>query len=648
MKKGIIAAAETVFILFAMLFGLFPAPARAADLPGGFVRTDGRVFRTEDGEEYFIRGIAFENDVFSDSTEPPAGYSDADTYRELAELGFNTVRFYLNYIVFEDDTAPYEYKDAGFAWLEENIVWAKEAGIRLILNMHFPQGGYQSLGEGDALWKEQENQNRFTALWKEIALRYADEPAILGYGLVNEPRPVGETDAHDGLRVWQELAQTTVDAIRSVDQSHVIFIEKAEGTKDPATGDMLWEFKSNEQYVAIQDDNYAYEFHCYEPSEFTHQGFAWAGTEDTYSEYPNGDSIIASGLSWVNAQYGNGADIESREWQHVETSIAKIPKNINVMGISLHVSNLGTGGVCYADNLIVEEYDKQGNLVRSISAEDKDTAGKFDFWSDDGTGSGDISSKIGIDDSRSVVIQGVVGSANMNCVCVRPVTGHSYKATADILVENAEDEAYISTSLEMYEAQSVSGGDRVALENAIVKNLDVSVKTEVPLYCGEFGAGIHCFEDNGGQVWVSDMIDLLTQYGVGFSYHNYRSNSFGLRYVPEGAVHERRNEALAQVFGEKLGGTYVPEEAPEEPAPVEETPAEPEIEEPVPEEAAEPAEPDAPDEPEPVEQQAEPAAAPENANVKLGKNGCGSVIGDGWCIVFCLIGASLLCTRKKR
>ena len=43
-------------------------------------------------------------------------------------MGFNSVRFYLNYGLFEDDSKPYEYKESGFEWIDRNVEWAKENG----------------------------------------------------------------------------------------------------------------------------------------------------------------------------------------------------------------------------------------------------------------------------------------------------------------------------------------------------------------------------------------------------------------------------------------------------------------------------------------------------------------------------------------
>ncbi|MCD1654468.1 hypothetical protein K7J14_07085 [Treponema zuelzerae] len=42
-----------------------------------------------------------------------------DDYAAAAAMGFNSVRFYINYGLFEDDSKPYAYKEAGFAWLDQ-------------------------------------------------------------------------------------------------------------------------------------------------------------------------------------------------------------------------------------------------------------------------------------------------------------------------------------------------------------------------------------------------------------------------------------------------------------------------------------------------------------------------------------------------
>ena len=152
-----------------------------------FVHAEGRKIIGTDGKELHIQGMALGNNVWSNPSSPDLSHHSESTYKELSEMGFNCVRFYINYGLFESDVNPYHYKKSGFDWLDKNIRWAKKYGMGIIINMHYPQGKYQSNGEGLELWTKKSNQDRLTALWKKIARRYADEPTVWGYGLINEP-----------------------------------------------------------------------------------------------------------------------------------------------------------------------------------------------------------------------------------------------------------------------------------------------------------------------------------------------------------------------------------------------------------------------------------------------------------------------------
>jgi endoglucanase len=61
----------------------------------------------------------------------------------------------LNYRIFEDNAEPYLYKQSGWNFLDQNIRWAKDFDLYLILSMMVPPGGYQpSGGEGGRQWDE--------------------------------------------------------------------------------------------------------------------------------------------------------------------------------------------------------------------------------------------------------------------------------------------------------------------------------------------------------------------------------------------------------------------------------------------------------------------------------------------------------------
>ncbi|HBJ25207.1 MAG TPA: retaining beta-glycosidase, partial [Ruminococcaceae bacterium] len=135
----------------------------------GFYHTVGRNIISPDGKKTTLYGMGFGNDVWCSSLSEVGLHHNEDSFREMKDLGFNSVRFLLNYRWFEDDDKPYTYKQEGFDYIDQSIAWAKKYGIGLVLNMHYPQGGYQSQGKGTALWTDPENQKRLVSLWGEIA-----------------------------------------------------------------------------------------------------------------------------------------------------------------------------------------------------------------------------------------------------------------------------------------------------------------------------------------------------------------------------------------------------------------------------------------------------------------------------------------------
>jgi endoglucanase len=65
-----------------------------------------------------------------------------------------------------------------------------------------------------------------------------------------------------------------------------------------------------------------------------------------------------------------------------------------------------------------------------------------------------------------------------------------------------------------------------------------------------------CFQnDKGGLTWVSDMLDLLDEHGVPFTYHAYHEDAFGI-YRGSGKLPDpaNANQPLIDLFTTKLGG----------------------------------------------------------------------------------------------
>jgi endoglucanase len=141
---------------------------------------------------------------------------DENSYKEIAALGYNTVRLMMSFVFFEDNAKPGVYKNEGWAWLERNILWAKRYKVRLILDMHEPPGGAQ-LPSFHNFNNRPDVQKRLEDLWVAIAKRYRNETTIAAYDLINEPY----------VDNWFVYAQGLISKIRAVDPNHLVLIEQS-------------------------------------------------------------------------------------------------------------------------------------------------------------------------------------------------------------------------------------------------------------------------------------------------------------------------------------------------------------------------------------------------------------------------------------
>jgi len=106
----------------------------------------------------------------------------------LHRAGFNAIRVPLHYSLFESDDAE------GFQLLDRLIVWSRAEGLYVILDLHAAPGGQTGTNIDDSagypwLYQSPQEQEHLNAVWRRLATHYRDEPAVLGYDLLNEPIP---------------------------------------------------------------------------------------------------------------------------------------------------------------------------------------------------------------------------------------------------------------------------------------------------------------------------------------------------------------------------------------------------------------------------------------------------------------------------
>ncbi|MBN1699437.1 MAG: glycoside hydrolase family 5 protein [Spirochaetales bacterium] len=527
--------------------------------PDNFIRideTDAARLATPQGTPFLIRGISFGNHVWGNPPSP-AGFTHhrADDYGRIAGMGFNAVRFYMNYGIFEDDTRHYQYKDGGFAWLDANIAAARTYGIRLVLNMHYPQGGFQSNGNGDALWSDRINQLRLIALWKEIARRYRNEDYIIGYGLVNEPVPL------EGVPQWKALAQEIIDAIREVDPYHLIFVERANWLKSESTQTD----EDNLYFPAGLDDpgpenNIVYEYHMYEPFAFTHQNAGWVeSTAGKFSVFPDPNRVVAGAGEWAGFAGGNPqAPTGTSSWTVLEGNLYRVTDPAYRLGRAVvQAHSIGKNGTVYADDFVVEAYDEDGRFVREAADIPVGTGSEWYFWSADGSGSGGIATGVsGSSGGACLRISGTTDdavSSNARVFIVRQ--GYRYKISGRIRGDDVASGATVRFRVDFYSCDGdIYTWNRDYLRALVSRYAAFSRKNGLPLYLGEFGTITDSFRENrGGLSWVGAMLDILGKENVNYNYHTFHETAFGLYANPadEYPRQSALNVPLADLFMSK-------------------------------------------------------------------------------------------------
>jgi len=175
-------------------------------------------------------------------------YITRDDIDFIRRAGMNSVRIPLHYKFFLNS-------DEGFPLLDRVIAWCREAHIWVVLDLHCAPGGQTGTNIDDSvgypwLFRSPEAQRQTIAMWKRLAEHYRNEPAVLGYDLLNEPIP--HFPALQPLKSELEpLYRRISSAIREVDPNHVVILGGARWDTDFSV------------FSAPFDKNVMYSFHKY-------------------------------------------------------------------------------------------------------------------------------------------------------------------------------------------------------------------------------------------------------------------------------------------------------------------------------------------------------------------------------------------------
>ena len=178
--------------------------------------------------------------------------------RILAGWGIDHIRVPVDYDLVED--AEGGYREAGFSHIQDALDWAGCYGLNMILDLHKTAGFSFDKGEAESgFFEEEAYQERFYRLWEEFAKRFGMYRDRLAFELLNEVTDQAYCDS------WNRIAGTCIRRIRAIAPTIDILVGGYYNNSVEAVKDLL----------LPPDEHIVYNFHCYEPIVFTHQGAYW-------------------------------------------------------------------------------------------------------------------------------------------------------------------------------------------------------------------------------------------------------------------------------------------------------------------------------------------------------------------------------------
>jgi len=520
-------------------------PAPATD---GFVRVKNGKVVGESGAPLWLRGVVF-GSWFETSPEPPVEHHDVHDYERVSAMGMNTVRLFLDSQHFEGES-PGTFKELGFGWLDQNVEWARAHHVYLIPALLQAPGGTGDCAT-DPFWETPEYQDRFVALWRAIAERYALEPVIAGYALLDNPWPT------ESLEQWQTLAERTTAAIREVDENHMLLVPRAHAiactTDKPAA----------ETFFTVADPNVLYEFDRQQPWDYVAQLLEGWGINE-YGPYPNLATEWLHG-SW-DGRPGKGElrlKPDETDWTKKEFYYTITDEKFQFAVPALQ-ADLNPTGTAYFDDIVIEEFDENASSLGIVMELDlEEDALDWFLWEGDADGNTiEGPGVVGLSDDhhlgkKSVTITGTSTHANLNESNKNrfPVTlGHTYKVTSWIKGENTSPDSAVMTRLDFWGHKNSTGGfDRAALALLFDDFVGWGHAQGVPMNVFSVSAGRPCFENRGGIAYMGDMLDIMIEKDLHFTYFAYHEPDWGIYSNATGLPDPATvNQPLVDLFIEKL------------------------------------------------------------------------------------------------
>ena len=234
----------SVTVLLILLFVVSPVlyPMMYAAPSRSFLQTRGTSITDSEGRVVILRGVNYPGyDKERTSLHNPGAYM-------TLELGFsfNVVRLPISWANLEPEPGVFNSTYLS-EFVGRDVEWAGQAGLYVVLDMHQYDwagrfGGYgvpdwavqnypaNETGMREAVsdfWTNNGLQDHLIQVWVKVAEYFANEPAVAGYDLLNEPWVYTSAMPELNASAVNAFYVRVIQAIRTVDQNHIVFLEPA-------------------------------------------------------------------------------------------------------------------------------------------------------------------------------------------------------------------------------------------------------------------------------------------------------------------------------------------------------------------------------------------------------------------------------------
>ena len=180
---------------------------------------------------------------------------------DIAAMGYDHVRVPVDYNVLEDEDG--NILDSGFSYLERCREWCETYNLNMLIDLHECYGySFDPLKKDmdrKKFFYDEALQARFFKLWSKIAEHFKDYPEQVAF------EPLNEVVLEEVADAWNVIIDKYIKLMRSIVPEAYLVI-----------GGVCYNNVLSVPLIKVSDTyKVVFNFHCYEPMIFTHQGAYW-------------------------------------------------------------------------------------------------------------------------------------------------------------------------------------------------------------------------------------------------------------------------------------------------------------------------------------------------------------------------------------